>query len=85
MIAHTPTGKGYYVAKADGSVYAYGDAVYHGGINNAGANNTNALASGDACTGIAVCWLTSTTCGYWMSTAEGHVYAFGGAPYYGGA
>jgi hypothetical protein len=79
MLAPTPTNKGYWVAKADGSVYAYGDAVYANGINNSGPNGTSAMISGDSCTGIAAC----PTGGYWLSTAMGHVYAFGGAPFFG--
>lgn len=81
MIAATPSGAGYYVARPDGSVYAYGDAVYKGGINNAGPNGTSAMVSGDSCSGIAV----HPQGGYWLSTVQGRVYAFGGAPFYGGA
>lgn len=29
----TPTGKGYWLLRSDGAVYAYGDAEYHGGAN----------------------------------------------------
>jgi hypothetical protein len=79
MIEGTPSGKGYYVAKADGSVFAYGDAQYKGGVNNAGPGGVTAMIPGDSCDGFALC----PTGGYWLSTAQGHVYAFGGAPFYG--
>jgi hypothetical protein len=84
MIDETPTGRGYFVARADGSCYAYGDAVYRGGINWANYPNVpeeNALVPGDTCTGVAVC----SSGGYWLVTAAGRVYSFGGAPFYGGA
>jgi hypothetical protein len=29
-VAATATGKGYWLAAADGGVFAFGDAVYHG-------------------------------------------------------
>lgn len=79
LIAGTPSGKGYYLVKPDGSVFAYGDAVYKGGINNAGPGGTSAMPAGDSCTGLAVC----QSGGYWLTTAKGNVYAFGGAPYLG--
>lgn len=31
-MAATPTGKGYWILTADGGIYAFGDAVYHGGV-----------------------------------------------------
>jgi hypothetical protein len=81
VIASTPSGNGYYIAKPDGSVDAYGDAVYHGGINNAGPGGASALVAGDACTGISV----RPSGGYWLITEKGLVYGFGGAPHYGNA
>ena len=34
MIASTETGEGYWMAKPDGAVYAFGDAEFHGGAND---------------------------------------------------
>jgi hypothetical protein len=31
-LAATPTGRGYWLAAADGAVWAFGDAVDHGGV-----------------------------------------------------
>ena len=33
MLARTPDGKGYWIIKPDGSVWGYGTAGYHGGLN----------------------------------------------------
>lgn len=79
MIEATPSGNGYYIVTPAGAVFAYGDAVYHGGINDAGPAGASAMVPGDACNGIAL----RTTGGYWLSTTAGRVYGFGGAPYLG--
>lgn len=79
FITGSPTGKGYYCAKTDGSVFAFGDAKYAGGINNAGPGGKSAMPSGQSVTDLAV----SSAGGYWLIIANGSVYAFGGAPYFG--
>jgi hypothetical protein len=81
LIASTPSGKGYYIVKPDGAVEAFGDAQYHGGVNNAGPGGSSALPAGATITGVSVC----PTGGYWLIASDGNVYAFGGAPYYGNA
>lgn len=79
LIAATPGG-GYWLLTTDGAVYAYGDAQYHNGLNNAGPNGTSALEPGDSITGFA----GHVNTGYWITTAQTHVYAFGSASYLGG-
>ena len=79
FIVGTPTGKGYYAAKADGSLFAFGDANYSGGINNAAPGGKSAMPAGQSVTSLAAC----QTGGYWMIIGNGAVYAFGGAPYFG--
>jgi hypothetical protein len=80
LVAFTPSGKaGYFCVTSDGAVFAYGDAVYKGGVNNAGPGGTSALPSGDVCTGLSVC----AADGYLISTAQKNLYAFGSAPFIG--
>jgi hypothetical protein len=79
LVAYTSTGNGYWLVKADGSVYAYGDAVYKNGVNNAGPGGTSALVSGDYPTSIA----GHGNDGYLISTQKNNLYAFGSAKYLG--
>ena len=81
MIAPTPTGKGYYEVSHHGAVYAYGDAVYHGGANDP----PGTLSEGDSVNGIAVCVVDGADVGYWLSAVSGAVLAYGQAPYLGGS
>jgi hypothetical protein len=77
LITPTPTGNGYWICKDDGSIWSFGDAQYHGGMNYP----KNVLLPGDHPTG-----LTShpTEQGYWIVTALGGVYAYGAAAFHGG-
>ena len=74
-------GSGYYLVAQDGSVYAYGPAVYYGGVNNSGLNGTSLLVPGAKIVGMAV----DPNGGYWVVDNQGHTYAFGGAPNLGNA
>ena len=64
-----------------GAVYSYGDAVYFGGINNAGPNQSNALVPGDTVTGFAS---HPSAQGYIATTSGERVYAFGASRDLGG-
>lgn len=77
MIISTPTGLGYWVVKPDGSVYAYGDAVYLGGVN---PGTPTPLPAGHVVTGVAS---HPTEQGYWLTSDFAGVYAFGAAKYLG--
>ena len=79
LIASTPNGGYWCLTLSNGAVYAYGDAQYHNGLNNAGPNGTSALVPGDSITGFA----GHANSGYWITTAQGHVYAFGSASFLG--
>lgn len=69
-IFHTG-GKGYYMVGADGSVFAFGDAKYHGGMN--AAPLTKPITDG-VCDGKG---------GYWLVGEDGGIFAFGGAAFHG--
>jgi hypothetical protein len=77
MIASTPTGNGYWICKADGSVWSYGDAVYQGGTNSAAKTP---MPAGHIATGFAS---HPTQQGYWITTDHDEVYAFGACAYHG--
>ena len=71
-IAASPSGRGYWIAAADGGVFAYGDARF------AGSAADRKLRS--PVVGIAA---TSTGHGYWLAAADGGVFTFGDAAFYG--
>jgi Cu/Zn superoxide dismutase len=66
------SGAGYWLAAADGGVFAFGDAPYAGGL---GAAPLNAP--------IVAIAPTPTGLGYWLVAADGGVFAFGDAPFLG--
>ena len=67
-------GPGYWLAGADGGVFAYGRARFSGSAAGAGLQAP--------ISGIAV---RPDGEGYWLAARDGGVFAFGGAPYKGGA
>jgi hypothetical protein len=71
-IAATPRGAGYWLAAADGGVFSYGKARFHGSMG--GRHLTQPIV------GIAA---TSHGGGYWLVAADGGVFSFGNARYYG--
>lgn len=81
FIAAHPSQQGYWLAKPDGSVEAFGASHYHGGGNNMVVNGKPA-PMGAACTGIAS---SPTGNGYWLTDAKGEVYSFGDAVWKGNA
>ena len=61
----------YWLVAADGGIFTFGDAQFHGsnGSGSLGAMNGMAITpSGD---------------GYWLSNTAGQVFTYGNAPYYG--
>ncbi len=75
MIAATTTGLGYWIAHADGAVFAYGDAKYLGGCNPG--------ASAPFPAGVtAISIEAHPGGGYYVLSSQHQVYAFG-CPYYG--
>jgi hypothetical protein len=65
-------GHGYYQVAADGGVFAFGDAQFHGSMGGQPLN--------DPIVGIAA---TPDGGGYWLVAADGGVFAFGDAQFYG--
>jgi ribosomal protein L24E len=80
-MANLPSGKGYYLVGADGGVFNFGSAPYHGstysyGITGlGGAHPLNAPIVGMAS--------TPHGNGYWLVAADGGVFNFGSAKFYG--
>ncbi len=71
-MASSPTGLGYWIVGADGSVFSYGDAVFHGSMGSVHLNSP--------VVGIAS---TPSGGGYWLAAADGGVFGFGDAHFYG--
>src|SRR5664280_594197 len=71
-MAVTPDGAGYWITAADGGVFAYGDAQFHGSTGNLVLDSpiTGILASADGR-------------GYQLVADDGGIFAFGDAPFLG--
>jgi hypothetical protein len=71
-MAATPSGQGYWQVAADGGIFAFGDAPFHG--------STGSLTLNSPIVGI-VSSLSGN--GYWMVAADGGMFAFGDAGFHG--
>jgi uncharacterized membrane protein YgdD (TMEM256/DUF423 family) len=71
-IATAPTGSGYWVAAADGGVFAVGSASFHGSLGGLHLNQP--------IVGMAA---TPDGGGYWLVASDGGVFAFGDAAFHG--
>ncbi len=71
-LASTPDGQGYWLAAADGGVFAFGDASFYGSMG--GKPLTRPIV------GIAA---TPDGHGYWLVASDGGLFAFGDASFYG--
>jgi hypothetical protein len=70
--AATPDGQGYWLASADGGVFAFGDAPFEGSLGD--------QALQGPIVGMAA---TPDGRGYWLVGLDGGVFAFGDAPFLG--
>jgi hypothetical protein len=70
--AATPDGKGYWLASADGGVFAVGDAPYEGSLGNLPLQGP-----------IVAMAATPDGKGYWLAALDGGVFALGDAPFLG--
>jgi hypothetical protein len=68
----TPDGKGYWLTAADGGVFTFGDAGFHGSTGNI---RLHAPVVGMSA--------TPDGKGYWLGAADGGVFTFGDAPFHG--
>jgi uncharacterized protein YkwD len=71
-MAATPTGRGYWLVAADGGMFAFGDAAFHG--------STGGRRLPHPIVGMA---RTGTGHGYWLLGRGGEVYPFGTARHHG--
>jgi ribosomal protein L24E len=74
IVGMTPTadGNGYWLVAADGGIFAFGDATFHGSMGGSHLNQP--------ITGMAV---TPDGNGYWLVASDGGIFAFGDAGFYG--
>jgi hypothetical protein len=71
-ITSTPDGGGYWIVKADGGVFSYGNAVFHG---SAGGSPINQPAIAISATGDGG--------GYYLAALDGGVFSYGDAGFHG--
>src|SRR3546814_20085687 len=71
-MAPTPTGSGYWRVAADGGIFTFGDARFHG--------STGAMKLNQPIVGMAP---TPTGSGYWLVAADGGIFTFGDARFHG--
>jgi len=71
-VSATPDGHGYWLVGADGGVFAFGDATFHGSV--AGLNLNSPIVGIHS---------TADGQGYWEVAADGGVFAFGDAAFHG--
>ena len=81
-IASTPSGHGYWLAASDGGTFSFGDAPFDGSM---GGQRLNAPIVGMASTSSAGTASPASPAlfGYVLVGADGGVFAFGDAPFYG--
>jgi hypothetical protein len=72
--ARSADSNGYRMVAADGGIFTYGDAGFHGALN------TSCLA-----TTVVATAPSPSGRGYWMASADGGVFAFGDAGFFGSA
>jgi len=70
-MANTPDGKGYWLVAADGGVFTFGDAKFHG-------------SGGSKFFGVVIDMAPGANGrGYWLLNSVGQVFTLGQVPYYG--
>jgi cell wall-associated NlpC family hydrolase len=74
-MAALPDGQGYWLASADGGVYAFGSAKFYGSVESAHVQHVAGPVVGIAA--------ARDGNGYWLVSSRGDVYSFGGARFFG--
>lgn len=79
--APTANGKGYWLVAADGGVFNFGDASFHGSTYTYGITGL----SGSRPLNAPIVGMVADPegSGYWLIAADGGIFNFGGAPFYG--
>lgn len=72
-LVRTKTGNGYWTYNAEGAVFAFGDAAYHGGANSPDVSSGEIVGMDS----------TPDDQGYWLVAADGGVFAYGSAKFHG--
>ena len=71
---------GYWLTAADGGLFTYGDAEFHGSVPNGQLGSAGEVPLRRPVVGMAA---TPTGSGYWMVASDGGVFAFGAVLYHG--
>ena len=71
-VARTPSGRGYWMAGADGGIFAFGDAAFHGSLGGTPLNQP-----------VVAMAATPTGQGYWLVASDGGIFSFGDAAFHG--
>ena len=71
-MAAAPSGKGYWLVAADGGIFSFGDAHFHG---STGGRRLNQPIVGMAA--------TPSGSGYWLVASDGGIFSFGSARFHG--
>ena len=82
-MAATPTGRGYWLVAADGGIFSFGDAAFHGSMGGSVLNKPIVGMAAPAsppsgATGVGA----GGPSGYWLVAADGGIFSFG-APFLG--
>ena len=74
VVGMSPTAdaSGYWLVAADGGIFAFGDAPFHGSTGNIHLNKP-----------IVAMAVTPAGGGYWLAASDGGIFAFGDAPFLG--
>jgi len=73
-ITSTRSGNGYWLVGADGGVFSFGDATFHGSLPGLDVTPQKPIV------GIAT---TQSGAGYWLDGSDGGVFTFGNAGFFG--
>jgi ribosomal protein L24E len=82
-IASTPNGQGYWEVAADGGVFSFGDAGFSGSLPTQGVHVSDVVSVAPTVDGQGAAPNGAASGGYWEAAADGGVFSFGDATFYG--